>query len=166
MSDKETNQLKLISGSPEDTEKIGFLLADLFPYGTTVALYGDLAAGKTALSKAIFSGLHYKEQFSSPTYTIINEYTKPGAHAFHMDVYRLSESDELDYTGYDDCFEDAELIVIEWANLVESRLPHSKIVRIFLDRTDEDTERVLTVETDDSDLFALMKEKLHAYIGN
>lgn len=160
--------IKLLSKSPQDTEDIGISLAKILPHGMTLALYGTLAAGKTALSKALFEARGYNGQFSSPTYTIINEYINGAMRAYHMDAYRLSDSEELEYTGYYDFAEDSDtdLIVIEWADLVESGIYTDRLLKIRLERTQNDNERALSIETENPELYSRLKEELNAYLSN
>ena len=160
--------MKLLSKSPQDTEDIGIILAKNLPQGMTLALYGTLAAGKTALSKALFEARGYHNQSSSPTYTIINEYIKGTMRAYHMDAYRLSDSQELEYTGYRDFSEDpdTDIIVIEWADVVESGIYTDRLLKVRLERTQSDNERVLTIETENPELYSRLTEELNAYLSN
>ena len=160
--------IKILSNSPQDTEDIGIILAKNLPQGMTLALYGALATGKTALSKALFEARGYNGQFSSPTYTIINEYINGTMRAYHMDAYRLSDAEELEYTGYYDFAEDSDtdLIVIEWADVVESGIYTDRLLKIRLERTQNDNERVLTIETENPELYSRLTEELNAYLSN
>ncbi len=160
--------IKILSNSPQDTEDIGIILAKNLPQGMTLALYGALAAGKTALSKALFEARGYNGQFSSPTYTIINEYRNGTMRAYHMDAYRLSDAEELEYTGYYDFAEDSDtdIIVIEWADVVESGIYTDRLLKIRLERTQNDNERVLTIETENPELYSRLTEELNAYLSN
>ena len=76
-----------------DMEALGMRIAQALPHGGFVALYGDLGAGKTVLSRGAGRALGL-DHLSSPTFTIVQEYpTAPPL--FHFDAYRLADEDEL-----------------------------------------------------------------------
>jgi len=68
--------MDLLSKSPEETFRIGEILAEGLAAGDVVALTGELGAGKTCLTQGIASGLGVPENYvvTSPTFTLINEY--------------------------------------------------------------------------------------------
>ena len=72
----------------EDTINLGKKIGEKLKKGDVVALDGSLAAGKTYLTKGIAKGLGIQEDITSPTFTIISEYSGR-FHLYHMDVYRL-----------------------------------------------------------------------------
>lgn len=154
--------LKLYSKNIEDTKEIGRILAENFREKIVIALCGPLAAGKTALAKAIFEAKGFGDHFSSPTYTIINEYQNNSKKAYHLDVYRLGDLSELDYTGYDDCIEDGELIIIEWADMIEARLPKDAL-KIAMDFGEDENTRYITLTFNDKETYLKLKENTHAY---
>ncbi len=154
--------IKLISKSVKQTEEIGKIIADHIKPKTVIALTGPLAAGKTALAKAIFERAGYGDHFSSPTYTIINEYQNGSKKAYHLDVYRLGDLSELNYTGYDDCIKDGELIIIEWAELIEARLPKDAL-KIAMDFGEDENTRFITLYPYDEESFLKLKETTDAY---
>lgn len=155
-------KINLRSDSPQTTEQIGKALAAALPKPAVIALCGELAAGKTALSGAILRELGYGSRFTSPSYTIINEYKNAsGELAAHMDAYRLSGSDELYETGYFDLAEEAELIIIEWADIIEDVLP-AQTIRISLSAEDEFT-RIISIDTADQETLNRLGDKLNAY---
>jgi len=103
------------------TEKLGEALGKLLEAGDFLALAGDLGAGKTTFTRGIARGLGIREDITSPTFTIINQYEAPVPLA-HMDAYRLKAPDELENVGYYDYLE-GFVVVLEWADLVEELLP-------------------------------------------
>ena len=66
--------IKIISESTDKTEKIGFELAQSLKYGTVVAMFGDLGAGKTAFTRGFAKGMGINADVSSPTFALVNEY--------------------------------------------------------------------------------------------
>ena len=114
----------LISNSPEDTLDIGRIIGENLTGGDVVALTGELGAGKTYLTQGIAKGLGTPEGYyvTSPTFTLINEY--PGRiPLYHMDVYRLSGSRDLEDMGYEEYFYGDGVVVIEWAEKVDDIIP-------------------------------------------
>lgn len=84
-----------------------------------IALIGDLGTGKTYLSKRICKNIGIEDNIKSPTFTYVLEYEKGDLKVFHLDLYRLSNLDELYEIGFDDFLEyDNSLFLIEWANNV------------------------------------------------
>lgn len=105
----------------DQTERLGKSLGKTLVKGDFIALTGDLGAGKTAFTKGIAKGLGIEDDVTSPTFTIINEYTGPVPLA-HMDVYRLNNLQELENIGFDD-YLDGYVVVMEWADKVKELLP-------------------------------------------
>lgn len=99
-------------------------VAKKFKSQQIVLLDGPLGAGKTELVKNFVSLLGGKDS-SSPTYSLINEYQLKNGKAFHVDLYRIKDAEDLESVGFWDLFEDDNTIVfIEWASLIDkSQLP-------------------------------------------
>lgn len=117
--------------SPEQTKKLGEVLASFLQPGDLVILDGDLGAGKTIFTKGIGLGLGITEDLiTSPTYTLINEY-RGRYPLYHFDVYRLNEPAELEDLGYEDYFYSNGISIIEWGNLIKSYLPTDYLEIIF-----------------------------------
>lgn len=108
--------------APEQTESIGRLLAELLPAGTLVALYGDLATGKTCLVRGMASHLGEGEPVHSPTFTLVNRYGEDRP-LYHLDLYRLDGPEMLADLGYEEIFDGRGLCVVEWAERAEGLLP-------------------------------------------
>src|SRR5665647_2885496 len=96
--------LILISKSPTETFSIGRLLGEGLTEGDCVALTGELGAGKTCLTQGIAAGLGVPDCYvvTSPTFTLINEYPGGDAILYHLDVYRLTGSEDLLEMGYEE----------------------------------------------------------------
>jgi len=114
-----------------------------------IALYGDLGAGKTTFVKALAGALGITETVTSPTFVIEKIYKLEGRqfdHLIHIDAYRLSGSAELQTLGWDSIISNPKnLIVVEWADIIEEALPKDAI-RIHFTVTGEMT-RDITIET-------------------
>ncbi len=130
-------QFEWISYREEDTEQFAISLASRLKGGDVIALEGDLGAGKTAFTKGLAKGLGITRTVNSPTFTIIKEY-QGRLPLYHMDVYRVSESDED--LGFDEYFEGEGVTVVEWAHLIMEQLPEELLV-IHIFRLDDDHRR-------------------------
>ena len=107
MSTKELNLTELKSWCRE--------LAHCFAEKQVVLLSGDLGAGKTQWVQFIVEALGGEES-SSPTFSVINEYSTSRGLAHHIDLYRLEDQEELDSVGFWDLFsQEKGLIMIEWS---------------------------------------------------
>ena len=122
--------MKLITHSPEETEKIGAALGKVLPAGTVIAYTGDLGAGKTAFTRGLARGLGYGEPVTSPTYTIVNEYLGGRLPLFHFDMYRLASSDDLWDIGWEDYLDRGGICAVEWSENVTDALEDPVFVRI------------------------------------
>lgn len=113
--------------NPDDTQKIGFELGSAAEEGSIFCLTGDLGVGKTVFSKGFAAGLAIKEHITSPTFTIVNEYTDGRLPFYHFDVYRLSCPDELYDIGYEDYFYGSGVCLVEWADAVKELIPDNAV---------------------------------------
>ena len=93
--------------------------------GDVLALIGDLGTGKTALTRYIGEGLGIRQRISSPTFTIVKEYTDGRLPLYHFDVYRVTDPDALFEIGADEYFYGDGVCVIEWADLIADSLPEN-----------------------------------------
>jgi tRNA threonylcarbamoyladenosine biosynthesis protein TsaE len=111
----------LESKTAEETLALGESIGKMISQGLTIALKGDLGAGKTTFVKGLAKGLGVSEDYyiTSPTFTIINEYPAPPFTLCHLDLYRLSSADELEYIGFDDLLDDTHIIVVEWPDILK-----------------------------------------------
>ena len=104
------------------TRIVGRHLAALLRAGDVVALYGDLGAGKTTLSRGLINAIMGEEtEVPSPTYTLVQTYEAPAFPIFHFDLYRLESPDELVELGWDET--EIGLALIEWPERAGTQLP-------------------------------------------
>ncbi len=101
------DSFSVISASPEQTDRIGALVAQRLGPGDAVLLNGDLAAGKTRLVKAIAAALGSNDLVTSPTFALAQFYAAEQATILHIDTYRLSGVEEYRDLALEDYAADA-----------------------------------------------------------
>ncbi len=89
------------------------------------AFEADMGAGKTTLIKEICRQLGSQDSFSSPTFSIVNEYAIPGTmeRIYHIDLYRVKDLNEAQALGMEEYLNDSDYCFIEWPGLIEPLLP-------------------------------------------
>ena len=140
------SEIKIITASEKETKALGASLANILPNGATLALLGDLGAGKTTLTRGVAEALHIKEVVQSPTFNIMKIYLKGDRPLIHIDAYRLADINTdigLDeYIGYE-----TGLTLIEWPLFIEKLLPKNTI---YVDiKHMGDDKREITIKTND-----------------
>lgn len=85
-------------------------------------LKGNLGAGKTTFTQFLLNKLGSEDEVSSPTYSIVNEYSTPKGKVFHFDLYRLKNIDEVYDIGIEEYLDNAFLCIIEWPEVYEDDL--------------------------------------------
>jgi tRNA threonylcarbamoyladenosine biosynthesis protein TsaE len=134
------------SHSEDDTREIGKAFAARLKPADVITLTGDLGAGKTEFVRGVCQYFSVEDIVSSPTFTIINQYF--GAVPFgdevaiyHVDLYRINDSKELDEIGFDECMADPHAIkFVEWPEKAGTTgLPSARwsISITFLPQNDE-----------------------------
>ena len=117
--------MEFITHSPEETERLAQALAALLQSGDIIAYRGDLGAGKTAFTRGLARGLGCREQVTSPTYTIVNEYLSGRLPLFHFDMYRLASSDDLWSIGWEDYLDRGGVCAVEWSENVDDAMDNA-----------------------------------------
>ncbi len=112
-----------ISKSVVETVAYGGRRAQSLHAGDVLALAGDLGTGKTQFVKGLVAGLGSDDEVTSPTFTLIHEYTSGRLPIYHIDFYRLNHRDELRQLGLEDYFNGEGVCVIEWADRFPEILP-------------------------------------------
>ncbi len=109
--------------SQEETKEFARSLGEAASPGDVFALSGDLGVGKTVFAKGMAEGLGVTEPVSSPTFTILQEYTSGRIPFYHFDVYRVEEPEEMEETGFDDAIFGEGVSLVEWAELIKDIMP-------------------------------------------
>jgi tRNA threonylcarbamoyladenosine biosynthesis protein TsaE len=129
--------------SEEETIAAGEKLAAKLPPKAVVLLIGNLGAGKTTLAKGIVKGLGaaQPDEVSSPTFTLIHEYSPS---VYHIDLYRLDREDQVATLGLDEIFDRSAVVLIEWGERFPRLMPEER-TEIYLRITGDDSREIEVV---------------------
>jgi tRNA threonylcarbamoyladenosine biosynthesis protein TsaE len=125
-------------------QQFGEALGRALRPGDVLLLSGDLGAGKTTLSQAVCRGLGVTEPVTSPTFTLVHEYAGASGPVRHLDLYRLRGARELDTLGWDECFSADAVVLVEWPERADGRLPRGAW-HVRLTATPSGDARLLTL---------------------
>ena len=132
----------MLSTSEEETYTFAKDLANSLSMPAHILLYGDLGAGKTIFAKGLADGFGVADvdEVSSPTFTLINQYSGR-VKIYHVDLYRI-ETGALDGLGLEEIFDDPQAaVIIEWADRLGS-FETPGAVRVFLSYVDDHSRRI------------------------
>jgi len=107
--------MKLFLGDAEATAALAERLNDVLPVDTagwTLLLEGELGAGKSTFARALIHAMGHRGAVPSPTYTLVEPYELPGRTVYHVDLYRVSDEEELRYLGWAEI--DDGMRLVEW----------------------------------------------------
>lgn len=143
---------EIITNSPEETENVGFELAELIKgdahLPSFIALYGDLGVGKTAFVRGFAKVFSPNALVRSPTFALVNEYpSSSGRRMFHFDMYRITDEDDLYSIGYYDYLDDGSICLVEWSENIPYAIP-SHYIRVEIVKTDleKPDTRLITIQ--------------------
>ena len=110
--------------------------------GKVFAFYGKMGAGKTTFIKALCETLGVKDVITSPTFSLINEYTDgKGNSIYHFDFYRIKKLEEVYDMGYEDYFYSGNLCLLEWPELIEEILPEN-VIKVTIEEQADGTRKL------------------------
>ncbi len=152
-----------LSRSPEQTRSLAARLGRLLQPGDLVCLQGDLGAGKTTFVQGLAQGWGTQDRVSSPTFVLVNEYTRQdGRILHHLDAYRLEGVPEAEWLGLDDMLATGALVV-EWPEKVQAVLPVDYLWITILHQMTTENERILRWQARGRRAAALL-QKLMPYL--
>ena len=132
----------MISNSEQETYKIASDLAKSLPMPAHILLYGDLGAGKTVFAKGLAEGFGVTDvnEVSSPTFTLINQYSGR-VKIYHIDLYRI-ETGKLEGLGLEEIFDDPNAaVIVEWAERL-GNFETPGATRVFLSYIDDRSRKI------------------------
>ena len=108
-----------------------------------VTISGELGAGKTTLVQALCLGYGVTDHVTSPTFALVHRYTAPRSIVFHLDLYRLRDPSELANLGWDELLAEQALVLIEWPERAEGRMPLNHVSISLQHLVDDPARRLL-----------------------
>lgn len=119
--------MRIVTKSAEETMRIAEKLGRLLKAGDMIAYTGGLGAGKTTFTRGLAVGLGFEDNVSSPTFTLVNEYSGEKINIYHFDMYRIQNEEELESSGFWDYDFEHNIAVIEWSENISEYLPENVI---------------------------------------
>lgn len=132
---------EFVTHSAAETIEVGKIIGLRLRGGDIIAFKGGLGAGKTTITHGIALGMGLRDDVSSPTFAIVNEYIGDKLSLCHFDMYRIS-ADELECIGFYDYLTNDRVLAIEWSENIADELPDG-IITIEILRTGEDDRRII-----------------------
>lgn len=123
---------------------IGRGFADEVEHGSVLALKGDLGSGKTLFVKGFVDGLGSTADVTSPTFTLVHEYSGGRMPVYHFDFFRLENEQSLARLGLDDYLFADGVCVIEWADRYRGIIPEQ--ARWILFQIKSKNQRAITIQ--------------------
>lgn len=136
--------MEFLTGSPQETEALAARMGEQLTGGEVLAFTGGMGMGKTAFTRGLLQGLGGKDEVSSPTFALVNEYKSGRLVVNHFDMYRVDNWDSLYSTGFFDYLDGDRVLVIEWSENIANALPEDA-VHISIRRGAEENDRVISI---------------------
>ena len=109
---------------------------------TVFALHGDMGAGKTTFIHAVCEALGVHDNISSPTFSIINQYTSgQQKNVYHIDLYRLADEAEAIGAGVEDCLYSGNICFVEWPDRAPGIFPDNTL-HLKIEAINDNTRRL------------------------
>jgi tRNA threonylcarbamoyladenosine biosynthesis protein TsaE len=132
--------LVVVTTSAAQTQDLAAALGQIAVAGDLVLLAGEMGAGKTAFAQGFARGLGIADQVTSPTFTIVQEYSGGRLNMHHLDVYRLETLREVADLGLSEMLDEDAVMLVEWGDAVLPALP-DQYLELRLAFGDDDDER-------------------------
>ncbi len=113
---------RLLRGEDEQLA-FGAALGQALGRRALVFLEGDLGTGKTTLVRGLLRARGHVGAVRSPTYTLVEPYALREGPCYHLDLYRLSDPEELEYLGLRELLAEEALVLVEWPERGAGWLP-------------------------------------------
>ncbi len=106
-----------------------------------ILLKGELGTGKTTLIKSILKNLGIEENITSPTFSIVNQYSTSNLLINHFDLYRVKSLKELDVIGFEEYLDNEGITFIEWPKIAMSKISY-RYIEIYIKFIDEKSREI------------------------
>jgi tRNA threonylcarbamoyladenosine biosynthesis protein TsaE len=136
--------MTIVVNDIKELQKVAETLIRTFPDERVFLFYGHMGAGKTTFINMLCQTLGVKDNPSSPTFSIVNEYASENGPLYHFDFYRLKSETEAFDLGYEEYFYSDNYCFVEWPEKIANLLPIQHL-KITLETT-ENQSRIFTVE--------------------
>ncbi len=141
-----------LSNSAIETENLARKFASKLKGNEVIAFYGDLGAGKTAFTRGVADFFGLKDEVSSPTFALVNEYSSEKAKIYHFDMYRINTLEDLESTGFFD-YLGRGIILVEWSENIKEYLPED-LIEIKISKTGENSREIEIIGGDFNENFS------------
>ena len=136
---------KFITNNENETIDFAYNFAKNLKKGDIIILSGELGSGKTKFVQGVLKYFNLENEISSPTFTIVNEYSTSSINIYHFDLYRLEDIDEFYAIGGEEYF-DKGICIFEWGEILEPELKQ-KYIKITYEKNSINLDkRILYVE--------------------
>lgn len=136
---------KFITNNETETIDFAYNFAKNLKKGDIIILSGELGSGKTKFVQGVLKYFNLEKEISSPTFTIVNEYSNSNINIYHFDLYRLEDIDEFYAIGGEEYF-DKGICIFEWGEILEPELKQ-KYIKITYEKNSINLDkRILYVE--------------------
>ena len=135
---------EIVCKTEEDMVKLGNRFGELAKPGMIISLRGSLGAGKTVFARGVARSLGIEEAIVSPTFTLVQEYDGR-LPMYHMDLYRITSSEDFEMIGGEDMLYSDGVCLIEWSEIINEMLPKDTV---FINITvNPDQSRTVTIDS-------------------
>ena len=141
-----------LSNSALETENLARKFASKLKGNEVIAFYGDLGAGKTAFTRGVADFFGLKDEVSSPTFALVNEYSSEKTKIYHFDMYRINTFEDLESTGFFD-YLGRGIILVEWSENIKEYLPEN-LIEIKISKTGESSREIEIIGGDFNESFS------------
>ena len=136
--------IKINSNSVKETINLGKKLGKLLKVGDIICLNGDLGAGKTTFTNGVAKSLGIKEEIISPTFNILKCYFDAKIPLYHIDAYRLEDSNKD--IGLEEYIEGNGIAIIEWPEFIKELLNVNHLVVTIKNKGNDKREFIFTAK--------------------